>query len=161
MSMLASMLPPRGDAPPPEGVSPGGRKLVICNELCLMHELKRSSREHMRAQSVSTNEHMDHSEPEQSKTEETQTNIGYPEPQQASTRRLLTLGCQWHEGGWCMPTLFLSPMPLWCCGLRCPWGWQSTAAACFLGVCDCSGCPHSRAARVGRSSASAVAPVVG
>jgi hypothetical protein len=41
------------------------------------------------------------------------------------------LGCQWREGGWCIPALFLSPMPLWCCGLRCPWGWRTAAAACF------------------------------
>jgi hypothetical protein len=40
-----------------------------------------------------------------------------------------------------MPTLFLSPMLLWCCGLRCPWRWRTAAAPCFLGVCDCSGCP--------------------
>jgi hypothetical protein len=71
---------------------------------------------------------------------------------------LLALGCQWCEGGWCMPTLFLSPMTLWCCGLRCPWGWRTAAAACFLGVCDCSGCPH---VQVGGSSVSAVAPVAG
>jgi hypothetical protein len=25
---------------------------------------------------------------------------------------LLALGCQWREGSWCMPTLFLSPMPM-------------------------------------------------
>jgi hypothetical protein len=25
---------------------------------------------------------------------------------------LRALGCQWRESGWCMPTLFLSPMPL-------------------------------------------------
>jgi hypothetical protein len=74
---------------------------------------------------------------------------------------VLALGCQWREGGWCMPTLFLSPMPLWCCGLRCPWGLRTAAAACLLGVCDRSGYPHSGAARVGGSSASAVAPVAG
>jgi hypothetical protein len=62
---------------------------------------------------------------------------------------LLTLGCQWREGGWCIPTLFLSPMHLWCCGLRCSWGLRTVAAACLLGVCDHSGCPHSGAARFG------------
>jgi hypothetical protein len=72
---------------------------------------------------------------------------------------LLALRCQWREGGWCMPTLILSPMPFWCCGLRCSWELRTGAAACFLGVCDRSGCPHSGAARVKGSFASAVAPV--
>jgi hypothetical protein len=48
-----------------------------------------------------------------------------------------------------MPTLFFSPMPLWCCGLKCPWGLRTVAAACSLGVCDRSGCPLSGASRVG------------
>jgi hypothetical protein len=78
------------------------------------------------------------------------------------------LGTRKSSGAWLpmalgrlVPMLFLSPMPLWCCGLRRPWGWRTAAAACFLGVCDCSGCPHSGAARVGGSSATAVAPVAG
>jgi hypothetical protein len=61
---------------------------------------------------------------------------------------LLALGCHWSEGGWCMPTLLLSLIPLWCCGLRCPWGLRTAAAACFLGVCNSSGCPLSDAAQV-------------
>jgi hypothetical protein len=74
---------------------------------------------------------------------------------------LPALGCQWREGGWCTSTPFLRPMPLGCCGLRCPLGLRTAAAACFLGVCDRSGCPHSGAARVGGSFASVVAPVAG
>jgi hypothetical protein len=31
--------------------------------------------------------------------------------------------------------LFLSPMPLWCCGFRCPGRLRTVAAECFLGVC--------------------------
>jgi hypothetical protein len=60
-----------------------------------------------------------------------------------------------------MLTLFLSPMPLRCCGLRCPWRLRTVAAACFLRVCDCSGSPLSGAARVGERCVSAVGPVAG
>jgi hypothetical protein len=38
---------------------------------------------------------------------------------------------------------------------------MGNAAACFLGVCDRSGCPLSGVARVGGSFASVVAPVAG
>jgi hypothetical protein len=48
-----------------------------------------------------------------------------------------------------MPTHFFSPIPLRCCGLWCPWGLRTVAAACFLGMCDSSGCLHSGAAQLG------------
>jgi hypothetical protein len=63
--------------------------------------------------------------------------------------RLLSLGCQRCEGGWYMPTLFLSSLPLWCCGLRCSWGPQAVASACLRGVCGRSGRPQPCAARLG------------
>jgi hypothetical protein len=44
---------------------------------------------------------------------------------------LLGFGCQLRVGSWCMPTLSLSSMSMWCCGLRCPWRLQMLEA-CFL-----------------------------
>jgi hypothetical protein len=64
------------------------------------------------------------------------------------TRRSLTPGCHWRAGGWCMPALYRSPMPLWCYGLARPWGLRMVAAACFLEVYVRSGCPQSGASRI-------------
>jgi hypothetical protein len=62
------------------------------------------------------------------------------------------------------PSALLLVMPIKCCkpfssrecGMSCagdpkvmPPSLRTVMAACFLGVCDCSGCPHSGAARVG------------